>query len=123
MYRYFQQTKHDGSLKCTKEALEMYQSKGGCTLAYLSCQSVELRTTSTHLVWIHNISGEKLAELLNRHGNFAKVEVALKKWHERKARFDKKGGWYTKAWLAGERHWTKCLSYACMCLVSSLHMF
>lgn len=57
MYRYFQQTKHDGSLKCTKEALEMYQSKGGC---------------------------EKLAELLNRHGNFAKVEVALKKWHERK---------------------------------------
>lgn len=51
--------------------------------------------------------GLKLSELLNRHGDFGAVEVSIKRWHERKNRFDKKGGWYTKIYLSGEKHWTK----------------
>lgn len=56
------------------------------------------------------MAGDKLKELLKRHGEFAKIEVSIKKWVEKKARFDKKGGWYTKVWLQNERHWTKNLS-------------
>ena len=70
---------------------------------------VNSSSTFKYIYIVSGISGEKLAELLNRHGTFDKVEVALKKWHERKNRFDKKGGWYTKAWLAGKRHWNKSL--------------
>lgn len=44
-----------------------------------------------------------------KHGEWKQVEVSIKRWHEKKVRFEKKGGWYTRVWLMAERHWTKCL--------------
>ncbi|CAK9110753.1 Uncharacterized protein SCF082_LOCUS51432 [Durusdinium trenchii] len=72
--------KKDGTLKCSKDCFDLYQQPGGSA---------------------------KLKALLTRHGQLGIVEASVKRWIERKARFDKKGGWYTKIWLATERHWTK----------------
>lgn len=59
--------------------------------------------------FLGGLQGNKLKELLRRHQDLKKVDAVIQRWHVRKARFDKKGGWYTRPWLMNERHWTKTL--------------
>ena len=53
--------------------------------------------------------GEKLRKLLVKHGNFKKVEIAVRRYYERKSRYEKKAGWYTRNVLMEKHSWTKSL--------------
>ena len=52
-------------------------------------------------------SGEKLRDLLREHGDFKQLEVQLKKTHLSKLTKARQGGWYTRAYLLSQCHWTK----------------
>lgn len=79
MYRYFQPRK-DGSLKCSPEALELYQSETG---------------------------REALRNLLLKHGDFKTVEVHAKKYHRKLHQKLIQAGWYTRSHLQTICAWTK----------------
>jgi hypothetical protein len=52
-------------------------------------------------------SGEKLRELLQKHGNFQQVEVELSKWSKRVQSDGKSGKWVTKAYLVDICNYSK----------------
>ena len=53
------------------------------------------------------ILGETLRALLLKHGDFKRMEVAVKKVHRKVFGKTAKGGWYTRAYLMNHCHWTK----------------
>lgn len=55
--------------------------------------------------------GKKLRDVLLKEGNLGAMDVVIKKLHMRSLDESKGGGWFTKAYLMQEHHWTKCLIF------------
>ena len=54
-------------------------------------------------------SGEKLRELLEKHGGFKQVELEITKWNKVTNKQGKQGRWVTKAHLVDVEKYTKTL--------------
>ncbi|CAK9002404.1 unnamed protein product [Durusdinium trenchii] len=65
-------------------------------------ENADGRSTTTIQTTVEKGGGDKLKELLKRHGEFAKIEVSIKKWVEKKAR-----KMLDAAWDWAERHHKK----------------
>ena len=55
----------------------------------------------------HQLAGEQLRGLLQKHGNFKDVEIAVQKWTKRTQNDGKEGAWVTKAFLMDQKGYTK----------------
>ena len=49
----------------------------------------------------------KLRKMLQDHGDFKNVEIAIARYHEQKERDGKRGRWVTKAYLMEVQKYTK----------------
>ena len=67
--------------------------------------------------------GERLRDLLKAHGNFASMELQLKKWHLKKRGQSKQGAWVTKHYLANVAHWSKCMAQSVEVLIIGYELF
>ena len=54
-------------------------------------------------------SGDKLRELLEKHGDFKQVELEITKWNKVTNKQGKQGRWVTKAYLMDVEKYTKTL--------------
>ena len=109
MYRYFK-PRQCGTLKCSKEAMELYRSEQGrATAACMFKGGVVLQCPRQTYMLSEPGSGEKLRQLLKAHGNFSQVEMHVKKVHKKLFGKTKSGGWYTKTYLTNVAHWSKHL--------------
>lgn len=108
MKRYFEPT--SGELTCSKEALDMYKdpSKRNMT-AY---PMVNYYLTSKLIIYVphsHSIcksQGEKLRELLLKHGSFEEVEIEIEKVSKQTEKNKVAGGWHNEVSLKEIHKWT-----------------
>ena len=56
------------------------------------------------------VPGEKLREMLVKHGSFKSVECEIARWQKTTLDNSKLGGWLTRHYLVNEKHWTKQLA-------------
>lgn len=52
-------------------------------------------------------SGEKLRRLLEKHGDFKRMELAVSRWFKRTRNDGTKGKWVTKEMLKTQHHYSK----------------
>ena len=73
------------------------------TLLYMMCYVCE---SAQRLILITR--SEKLRDLLKCHGDFGKMELAVKKFQRKMFEKSRKGQWVTRAFPMANCHWTKC---------------
>ena len=84
----------------------------GFTIYTLRSALAGRRRTHTHIHCLAAglMQGQKLRDLLKKHGDFKSMEVQVRKWHKSTYGKSKEGMWVTKQYLLTVLHWTPCRS-------------
>ena len=119
MRRYFKPSL--GPCKASKEALQLYGSEDGRRLDDLAPKplshisilgtriSIPSPTLSPVLPGVSAIQGNKLRQLLEKHGSFKELEYHVKKYVRELEKEGKKGRWVTKQYLTDIMKYSKLL--------------
>ena len=108
MRRYFKPP--CGPCKASKESLVLYSTeKGSCWACTLNVDLCRLQHRAVLPVCKCKSPGDKLRELLEKHGDFKEVEVAVKKYFAKKEKDGRRGRWVTKAYLTDVLKYSKHL--------------